>query len=92
MFDDLNLLTLRVSLVVHRPRPYLDKTSRERCQRISDLPEIKRRFPRLSTEEFLRNVRLLLARVAVELVDALLEMGMDISLCSLVFPRSLLFS
>ena len=34
-------------------------------------------------EEYLRNVRLLPARVAVELVDALLEMGMDVAACGL---------
>ena len=85
MFDDLYSLTLRVSLVVHHPKPLLDETSQERCQCISDLPEIKRRFPRLLTEEFLRDVGLLLARVAVELVDALLEMHTDVAVCSLEF-------
>ena len=52
---------------------------------ISDLPEIERRFSRLSKEEFLRNVRLLPARVTVELVNAPLEMGMDIAVYGLVF-------
>ena len=77
-------------LVVHRPRPRLDETSREKRQRISNLPEIDRSFPPLSTEEFLRNIGLLLARVAVELVDAPLEMGMNPRDCGLcIFLRSL---
>ena len=50
--------------------PRLDEISRERCQLISDLPEIERRFPQLSMEEFYRNVELLPARVVVELIDA----------------------
>ena len=50
----------------------MDEASREKCKRISDLPEADYSFPRLSTEEFLRNVDLLPARVAVELIDALL--------------------
>ena len=53
----------------------MDDSSRERCQRISDLLEDDRGFPRLSTVEFLTTVRLILARVAVELVDAPLEAG-----------------
>ena len=89
MFKDLSSLTLRVSLVVHRPRSRLDETSREGCQHISDLLEIERRFPRLSTEEFLRNVGLLPTRVTVELTDVPLEMGMNIVVCGLVFMQSL---
>ena len=89
MFDDLDSLTLRVSLVVHCLRPQLDQTSRERCQLISDLPRIERRFPRLSIEEFLTSVKQLLARVAVELVDAPLEMGIDVAICSILFLKSL---
>ena len=50
--------------------------SRERCQRISDLSEPDRNFPHLSRVEFLTNVGLISAKVAVELVDAPLEMGM----------------
>ena len=53
----------------------MDDSSRERCQRISDLPEDDCGFPRLSTAKFRINVVLILARVAVELVDALLEAG-----------------
>ena len=61
----------------------MEEASREKCQHISDLPEADRSFPRLSTQEFLRNIGLLLARVVVKLVDALLEMGMDAATCSL---------
>ena len=43
---------------------------------MSDLSEDDRGFPRLSTAEFLTNVGLISARVAVELVDAPLEAGM----------------
>ena len=69
----------------------MDELSRERSQLISDLPEIERRFPRLSTKEFLRNVELLPARVAVELVDAPLEMVMDIAVCGLAFSAVFVF-
>ena len=54
----------------------MDDSSRERCQRISNLPEDDLGFPRLLTVEFLTNVGLIPARVAVELVDAPLEAGM----------------
>ena len=53
----------------------MDDSSRERCQRISNLLEDDRGFARLSTVEFLTNVGLILARVVVELVDFSLEMG-----------------
>ena len=69
----------------------MDELSRERCQLISELPEIERRFPRLSTEEFLRNVGLLLARIALELIDAPLKMGMDIAVYDLVFSAIFVF-
>ena len=42
-------------------------------------------------EEFLRNVGLLLARVAVDLVDAPLEMGMIIAVCGLVISTIFVF-
>ena len=53
----------------------MDKLSRERCQFISDLPEIERKWSRLLSEGHLRKVGLLTTK-AVELVDALLELGM----------------
>ena len=53
----------------------MDNTSQERCQRVSDLSHDDRGFPRLSTMEFLTQVGLMKARVAVELVDAPLEAG-----------------
>ena len=69
----------------------MDEISRETCQIISDLPEIEHKWPRLSTEEFLRDVGLLLSRVTVELIDAPLEMGMIIAVYSLVFSAILVF-
>ena len=54
----------------------MDDSSRERCQRISDLSKDDHGFSRLSTAEFLAAVSLIPARVAVELVDASLEAGM----------------
>ena len=44
-FVDLDSLTLRISLVVYRPRPRLDEASREKCKRISDLLEADHSFP-----------------------------------------------
>ena len=75
-FDNFDPLTLRISLVVYRPKPCLSGDSRERCQRISGLPEVDHSFPCLSSMEFLTNVGLIPARIVVELVDAPLEMGM----------------
>ena len=69
----------------------MDKISRERCQLISDLVEIERRWPRLTTEEFLRDVGLLPTRVAMVFIDAPLEMGMIIAVCGFVFPTILVF-
>ena len=54
----------------------MSDAGQDRCQHISDLPEDDHSFPHLSTMEFLTNVGLISARVAVEVVDALLEMGM----------------
>ena len=54
----------------------MEDFSRKRFQHISDLPEDDHGFPRLSIMEFLTNIGLILARVAVELVDPLLEVGM----------------
>ena len=69
----------------------MNEANREKCQGISDLLEADRSFPRLPIEEFLRRVGLLSARVAVELVDAPLEMGMDVATCGLcIFLRSLI--
>ena len=66
---------LKIPFVVSHPRPHLDDSSKERCQRINDLLEDDHGFPHLSTVEFLTNVGLILARVEVELVNALLEAG-----------------
>ena len=64
--------------------------SQERCQCISDLLKADHSFPRLSSVEFLTNVGLILARVAMKLVDAPLEMGMMLrSAVSASFLRSL---
>ena len=54
----------------------MDDSSGEKDQHISDLPADDHGFPHLSTVEFLTNVGLIPARVAVELVDAPLEVGM----------------
>ena len=54
----------------------MDDASRERCQRISDLPYDDRSFLRLLTVEFLTQVGLIPARVAVELIDASFVAGM----------------
>ena len=54
----------------------MDDTSWGRCQRINDLTYDDRSFLRLSTLKLLTQVGLIPARVAVELVDALLEAGM----------------
>ena len=54
----------------------MNDVSRERCQHISDFSHDDRSFLRLSTVEFLSQVSLIPARVAVELVDAPLEAGM----------------
>ena len=62
----------------------MDEAIRERCQRISNLSKDDRSFPRLSIMEFLTNVNLIPARVAVELVDALLEAGMALQSVVLV--------
>ena len=87
------MLTLRIPLIVSRSRPHLSDASRDRCQRISDLSEEDRSFPRLSSMELLTNVSLIPARVAVELVDALLEMGTVLQSMALVhFFRSFSWS
>ena len=56
----------------------MDNTSLETCQHISDLSNDDRSFLRLSTSDFLTHVELILARVAAELVDAPLEVGMTL--------------
>ena len=61
----------------------MDELSHAKCQLISDLPEIKHKWSRLSWEGHLRKVGLLPTRV-VELVDAPLEMGMLAMVSSLV--------
>ena len=67
----------------------MDDASRERCQHISDLSEDDRIFLRLSIVEFLTNVGLIPTRVAVELVDAPLEVGMALQfVVSVSFLRS----
>ena len=79
-----------ISLGVSRPRQRLSGDSRERFQRISDLSEADRSFPHFLTMEFLTNVGLILAKVALELVDAPLEMGTVLwSVVSAFFSRSL---
>ena len=73
--NDLKLLTFRIWFVLQHPRLRLEELSRERCQLISDLPEIEHRWSRLSSEGHLRKVNLLSTK-AVELIDAPLKMGM----------------
>ena len=54
----------------------------------SDLPEIERKWSRLSSKGYLRKVNLLLTRV-VDIVDAPLEMGMFTTVNDLVIMQSL---
>ena len=72
-----------IRFIVQRPRLHLDEKSRDRCQRINDLREIERRWSRLSTEGHFRKVGLWLTK-AVELIDALLEMGISNTINGLV--------
>ena len=57
----------------------MDDTSWVRCQNISNLSRDDRGFPHLSTTEFLTQVGLIPARVAVGLIDAPFEAGRGVA-------------
>ena len=63
----------------------LGDSSKESCQRISDLSDDDCGFPCLSTTELLTRVGLIPARVATELVRAPLEAGMALQSAVYIF-------